>query len=343
MYLISPQKKQYKANLHCHSTLSDGRKTPDELKAMYKSHGYSILAITDHERPCDHSALTEVDFLMITGYEGYIRPSPTCTYDIFKPEVHLNLFAREPHNQTLICHNKYSSSYLYRDHAMDDVQRAGSERLREYSVEYVNEYIRTARENGYLVAYNHPNWSMESEADVLAYEGCFSMEICNYGAYVDSGLEYNGAVYDKMLRAGKRIFCHGADDNHNAWPTNHPNNDSFGAFTMIMPDSFTYQAVIVAMEKGEMYASMGPTFKAVTFDGKKLHVDCSDVAHIFVYFGSKVPRHLHCLRKETVNSADFEIHPASRYIRVSIVDHQGRWADTRAFTRTELGLSPLEE
>ena len=34
MYLISPHKKQYKANLHCHSTSSDGRKTPEELKEV---------------------------------------------------------------------------------------------------------------------------------------------------------------------------------------------------------------------------------------------------------------------------------------------------------------------
>ena len=55
MYLISPYKKQYKANLHCHSTLSDGKKTPEELREMYKSHGYSILAITDHEYPKKHT------------------------------------------------------------------------------------------------------------------------------------------------------------------------------------------------------------------------------------------------------------------------------------------------
>ena len=40
-YLIDPAKKQYKANLHCHSVLSDGHCTPEELKAMYKAHGYS--------------------------------------------------------------------------------------------------------------------------------------------------------------------------------------------------------------------------------------------------------------------------------------------------------------
>ena len=34
-YLISPHKAQYKANLHCHSTLSDGCLTPEVLKNLY--------------------------------------------------------------------------------------------------------------------------------------------------------------------------------------------------------------------------------------------------------------------------------------------------------------------
>ena len=75
IYLINPNKKQYKANLHCHSALSDGKKTPLELKEMYKSNGYSVLSITDHERPYCHKDLTDKDFIMLTGYEAYIRPN----------------------------------------------------------------------------------------------------------------------------------------------------------------------------------------------------------------------------------------------------------------------------
>ena len=72
-YLISPHKTQYKANLHSHSTYSDGSFTPEEMKAIYKDNGYSILCVSDHEYPMDHSYLTEKDFLMLTGYEVYIR------------------------------------------------------------------------------------------------------------------------------------------------------------------------------------------------------------------------------------------------------------------------------
>ena len=48
--LLSKDKKQYKANLHSHSNLSDGKLSPTEMKELYKANGYDILAITDH---CD--------------------------------------------------------------------------------------------------------------------------------------------------------------------------------------------------------------------------------------------------------------------------------------------------
>ena len=336
-YLISPAKRQYKANLHCHSVLSDGRLTPEELKALYKSHGYDILAITDHERPRCHQHLSDPDFMMITGYEGYIRPDPQAAYNAYSEEVHLNLFARDPQNTTMICYTEPYCKYVHRDHAIDEItSKAGSERPREYTREYIHEYIRTAKESGYIVAYNHPYWSMQNEADILAYEGCFSMEICNYGSYVMNGLEYCGALYDKMLYNGKRIFCHGADDNHNVYPAEHPHCDSFGAFTMIMPDAFAYDGVIDAMEKGEMYASMGPMFKEVSVDGNKLHVECSEVSHIFLYNGGKRPCRLHAAPGESLTCADFEIDKDARYVRVSIRDAQGRWADTRGFFPDEL-------
>ena len=80
-YFINPDIKQYKANLHCHSNLSDGKLTPQELREAYKKRGYSVLAITDHERPKNHSDLTQEDFLFITGYEAYRRPSKICIYE----------------------------------------------------------------------------------------------------------------------------------------------------------------------------------------------------------------------------------------------------------------------
>lgn len=343
IYLISPEKKQYKANLHCHSVISDGHKTPEELKAMYKARGYSILAITDHERPHAHPDLNDPDFLMITGYEGYIRPDKECRFDAYSPEVHLNLFARDPENVTMICMNECCCKYHVRDNALGEItQRAGSERTREFTREYINEYIRTAKENGYIVAYNHPYWSMEGAADLLALEGCFSMEMCNYSSYVSNGLEHNGALYDQLLCAGKRIFCHGADDNHNDFPVEHPENDSFGAFAMILPEALEYGAVISAMETGEMYASMGPEIHEVRVEGDKVFIRCSPAAHVYLYNGGKNPTRVHATGGQLLTQAELTIPAGARYIRVSVVDEEGRWADTRGYTREEFGFAPLE-
>jgi len=338
-YLISPGKKQYKANLHCHSTLSDGKCTPEELVKMYKEQGYSILAITDHERPHTHHRMSTPDFMLITGYEAYIRTNTECKYDAYDKELHLNLFAKDPEDTTIICYNENYCKYNRRDNAMGEItKRAGSEETRSYTHEYINKFIRTANENGYLVAYNHPYWSMEDMEDIRAFEGCFSMEMCNFSSYISNGLEYNGQLYDKLLSAGKRIYVHGADDNHNEFPADHPKNDSFGAFAMIMPEEFTYDGVIRAMEKGDMYASMGPQFHEVSVKNGKLHVECTGVSNIYVFNGGKSPEFARAEQGKVLTGGDFAIDHRARYIRVTIEDAQGRKADTRGYTREELGL-----
>lgn len=335
MYLISPYKKQYKANLHCHSVLSDGNKTPYELKEMYKQHGYSILSVTDHEFPKNHSYLNDEEFLTITGYETYVRPDPKCKSDVYAKEIHINLFARAPENESIICYNPKYCKYMSEEQK-EQLKKIGSQKTREYTVNYINELVKTAIENGYIAAYNHPWWSMENEEDILKYEGFFSMEMCNYSSYLIGHLEYNAALYDKMLLSGKRIFCHSTDDNHNARPSDTMEFDSFGGFTMIMPEEFTYDSVINAMEKGEMYSSMGPEFKEISMTGNKIHIECSEVERIMVFTGSKGPKRKYADIGKTITSADFEIDDRAKFVRVSVVDRYGKFADTRGFFRDEL-------
>ena len=68
-YLLSKDKNAYKANLHSHSTCSDGDFSPEELKELYKAQGYSIVAFTDHDVFLQHNDLTDENFLALNGYE----------------------------------------------------------------------------------------------------------------------------------------------------------------------------------------------------------------------------------------------------------------------------------
>lgn len=50
MLLIDDSKPFFRANLHTHTTMSDGRQSPAESMAAYRDAGYDILAITDHRK-----------------------------------------------------------------------------------------------------------------------------------------------------------------------------------------------------------------------------------------------------------------------------------------------------
>ncbi len=334
---ISKDMPQYKANLHCHSNLSDGELTPEQLKEAYKSHGYSILSITDHEYPCDHSDMSEPGFIMLTGYEAYIRPGGS-GYNAYGPEVHINLFAKEPHNVGYIGWNDDYCKYVKDPVIRESFNKVGSQRPRDYTAEYINDFVKTAKENGYICAHNHAVWSIEPHEMLHSYEGFFSMEMCNYSAFRDSRIEYNAALYEALLRDGKRLFVHSADDNHNKAPLDSPASDSFGGFAMIMAKELTYPSVIEALEKGDFYSSMGPKIHELTFDGNRVHIETDPVRQITMRTSGKKSYNVVGDEASPVTSADFEIPDATPFVRFSAYDFQGRYADTRGFFRDELGI-----
>ena len=67
-YLLPESGNFYKANLHCHTVLSDGCLTPEEVKKIYKNEGYSVVAYTDHDILIPHHAeLSDDEFLALNG------------------------------------------------------------------------------------------------------------------------------------------------------------------------------------------------------------------------------------------------------------------------------------
>lgn len=61
----------YKANLHCHTTLSDGRLTPEQVKEIYRQKGYQIIAFIDHRIYANHKELNDESFGNCRYGDGY--------------------------------------------------------------------------------------------------------------------------------------------------------------------------------------------------------------------------------------------------------------------------------
>ena len=297
---------QYKANLHCHSHLSDGEYSPEKLRDIYREKGYSVLAVTDHNRLVEHSDLNREDFLMLTGYE----------VDFLSGE-------KPDWMQCRCCHlNLYSKTPTPSGQPDEGLSRA-------YTPDSVNAMIRKAGAMGFLACYNHPQWSMETQEEYGKYEGCFAMEVRNYGCTADGGQDGNNIlVYEDMLRHGKRLAVVASDDNHNHHPLDHPNSDSFGGFTMIAAPSLSYPAVIAALEKGDFYASGGPLITALYVEDGELVVECPPCREII--FACESRRALR-VAGEPLTGARFPLLPQDGYVRIEVADEKGERAFTRAY------------
>ena len=343
-YLLPEKGQYYKANLHSHSVISDGKLTPEQLRDAYKAHGYSVLAITDHEIMWDHTDLSDADFLLLNGYEAYVKERPEDGR--FSKTCHLNFIAKDPKETRLICvdpaYVKYAAKHGLK---AEDLPRVGELCHRRYDAYWINRMIREGNEAGYLVAYNHPGWSLESILDVGRIEGFYAMEIYNHDCATFSGFPGDdGRLYDQLLANGKNIFCLANDDNHNKLPFDHPCCDSFGGFNMIKAEELTYPAIIAALEKGHFYASQGPLFHDLYIEDGKLIVECSGVREIHLRTcgrpnASGLYRQYYAPKGETLCHAEIPLLEEDRYVRVELCDHEGYKAWSHAYQFSELDTS----
>ena len=95
-YLLPYEGNFYKANLHCHTTVSDGNMTPQDVKDEYTAHGYSIVAFTDHDVLIPHMDLNDEGFLALNGFEmeAYVGEE----YDPMQKCAHFCFVALEQDN-----------------------------------------------------------------------------------------------------------------------------------------------------------------------------------------------------------------------------------------------------
>lgn len=334
MNFISRDDRQFKANLHSHTTLSDGNLTPEQSVEAYKAHGYQILALTDHEAPYVHHRFTTEDFLMITGYEAYIRPSSECIIDRFGPEIHMNLFAKDPDNLTFIGYDPNYCKYLSEDY-VKSLPLSCDLGPRQYSPEYIQNFIDCAVENGYLVTYNHPCWSMERSEDILNLNNIFSLEVFNQCSVTENACEDNLALYDALLRRGKFWYLHGADDNHNFAPLGDYLSDSFGAWTMILAPELTYSAIIEALENGRFYASTGPIIHSLEINDGRAKLEFSNAVRVIMHASAKYCKNVWKPDGSEFNCAEFEIPDFVPYVYFTVLDKSGKKAYTHAIRREE--------
>ena len=330
-YLLPKTGNFYKANMHCHTTLSDGRKTPEEVKALYQKLGYSIVAYTDHGVFLQHNNLSDDKFLALNGFEMETNePRP---WKDSPKTCHICFVALE--RSTRIQPMWHRTKYLFgnsqnqRDKIKFDETQPDYERV--YSPEGITDIMQRGREAGFFVTYNHPSWSLEDYTNYTGYHGMNAMEMFNGSCLVGGFDDYNPRVYDDILKTGNRIFCVGGDDNHNCNPDFSRRSDSGRAFTVIKAKNLKYRTVTKALENGDFYASEGPEIHELYVEDGFVYIKCSGADRIVCNYDIRCAQSVLSENDIPLTSARFKIREDAKYFRLTVTDMRGRRACTNGY------------
>lgn len=318
IYLLPETGRFYKANLHSHTVVSDGRMTPEEAKENYKKRGYQIMAFTDHRIYRNHEELNDEEFLTLAAVEVDMNEAGP---DRLRPKdktYHINLYDTKPEYERARKEQGICPECKYGD------------------FDYINRYLEEMKELGFLSCYNHPYWSLQNYDDYKGLNGLFAMEIYNYGCEHDGLYGYNPQAYDEMLCLGKRLWCMATDDNHNSYSFDNPLCDSFGGFTMIKAEALSYAAVVNALVNGHFYSSMGPEIKEIYAEGRELVVKTGPVQAICGITDMGRTCRRAAVRGESIREARFPLHGNEAYIRVECKDEKGLFANSNAYFLSDM-------
>ena len=330
--LIPESGKFYKVNLHCHTNISDGNQSPEEVKERFKSLGYSAVCYTDHEVLIPHKDLCDDEFVALHGYEVAIKKDIYHGTGIFMPVYHFNLIAES--QDTLMMPRFYKTNRSMPGNAREWAEKYGvydENDLTEetiYDKEWISDYLCAVRDAGFLITYNHPQWSLQNYSDYVGLRGLHAIETINGGCIP---LNDNTAMhFENMLRAGMDVIPIGGDDNHE--------NGGCGlGWTMIKAEELSYDALIRAYKKGDCYASEGPEIHSLYIEDGEVVVKCSPAYSVTLFSeGRGMARK--ASDDSSLTEVRFPYRPETygRYFRFEVRDATGRKAFSRAYKTEEI-------
>lgn len=169
--------KRFKVGLHIHTTLSDGRVTPEESARIYKEAGFDAIAITDH---------------WIYGNGGEINGLKIfsgCEYNLGASDTSVDVM-----------------------HIVGVGMEKAPELKREDSRQQVIDKIN---ENGGIAILAHPAWSLNQPEEALCLDGFSAVEIYNSVSDANqSSRPYSGYFIDLIANKGMFLNIAATDDVH---------------------------------------------------------------------------------------------------------------------------------
>lgn len=288
----------WRGNLHTHSTLSDGHRSPEDVCRFYQTSGYDFISLTEHflERYdwqiADTRPFRDAGFTTIIGAELH-------------PMVDRMELGREWHLLAV---------GLPFDFAPPPADITGPE------------LARRALDAGAYVAAAHPQWYLMTDRDVAALGDIHAVEIFNAGCDDDNDTAESVYMFDLMLARGQRLTACATDDAHFV-PNTH---DRAAGWVMAKSETLEPDALLAALKAGDYYSSTGPVIHELDIvPGERLTLRCSPAERVFLLGAGAQYR---AVGEQGITEATFDLSDwQSPYTRILVRDAARRKAWTNPF------------
>lgn len=230
----------HKAQLHCHSTNSDGVMSPLEVAWEYFNRGYEILFLTDHNYMTPAISYSIPGLLTINAEE--------CTFD-----KHMNGFFL---NHTVNCEG------FSVQQTIDSVKAQGG--LIQF--------------NHPVVALNN-DWSYNFKQFNSLKGGLDFIEVHNGGTDLLPFAKFNMNIWDSLLTFGKKIWGTFTDDMHHIREDYLFPGIDIG-WLMINVNVLSADSVREALKRGDFYGSNGVEITDYSIIGNEIRISSSNANKI---------------------------------------------------------------
>ncbi|MBQ7921671.1 MAG: CehA/McbA family metallohydrolase [Clostridia bacterium] len=312
-------RKMLKGGLHCHTTRSDGKISPEETIQMHYDNGYDFLSLTDHNIYNYTNFAPGFPITVIPGVEADV------TFHYGSP------YTRRCYHTVCLGPAKEDGNGFEQDEKIR-IKNVYShlDGPQPEVIEGYQAFLDDVHSKGNLTIYCHPEWSCTPARYFEMQEGNIAMEVWNTTCVYSDDVDRDAAYWDEVLSTGKIIYGVATDDGHRKeWYCK--------GWVMVNAEN-NINAILEALKNGAFYSSCGPEIYDFYVDGETAVVECSPAAKIRLHTDKYQPI---VKRSEdgSMTRAEFRI-AGYDYARITIADKEGRYAWTNPIflNRKKFGL-----
>ncbi len=178
----------------------------------------------------------------------------------------------------------------------------------------------------------HPFWSLIEGSHLLPLEGHIGVEVYNQTCQGHIGRGGSEAAWDFLLASGRRLWGLAVDDAHNP-------GDIGRGWIVVKSKSRSVEDILQALREGNFYSSIGPELRDLRRHGENLRIACSPCEQAVVLGAAPGSGRASYYMPNLVRPFEEIVLPlpsSDAWLRVEIIDAQGRKAWSNAFRAEEL-------